>query len=60
MGGFDVPRNIMLMVNALTIHRDSKLWVESTSFKSERFKGNRQAGIRGFMLFGMGMRDCPG
>ncbi|KAI5439360.1 cytochrome P450 81E8 [Lathyrus oleraceus] len=60
VGGFDVPRNTMLMVNAWAIHRDSELWADPTSFKPERFEGNRQAEMRGFMPFGMGRRTCPG
>lgn len=39
MGGFDVPRNTLLMVNALGIHTDSELWAEPASFKPKRFKG---------------------
>ncbi|CAL5187841.1 unnamed protein product [Lathyrus oleraceus] len=60
VGGFDVPRNTMLMVNAWAIHRNSELWADPTSFKPERFEGNRQAEMRGFMPFGMGRRTCPG
>ncbi|KAJ1414505.1 Cytochrome P450 [Sesbania bispinosa] len=59
VGGYDVPRNTILMVNAWTIHRDPELWADPTNFKPERFE-NGQADVRGLLPFGMGRRACPG
>ncbi|XP_077217388.1 cytochrome P450 81Q32-like [Tasmannia lanceolata] len=61
VGGFNVPRGTILMVNMWTIHRDPKLWVEPMSFKPERFEGieGENEGFK-FMPFGHGRRACLG
>lgn len=59
VGGYDVPRNTMLMVNAWAIHRDPKLWADPTSFKPERFQ-NGPVDAHKLIPFGMGRRACPG
>ncbi|PON82034.1 Cytochrome P450, E-class, group IV [Trema orientale] len=33
VGGYDVPRDTTLLVNAWAIHRDPKLWNDADSFK---------------------------
>ncbi|CAJ1929450.1 unnamed protein product [Sphenostylis stenocarpa] len=59
VGGYDVPRNTVLMVNAWAIHRDPELWANPTSFKPERFENGPVNG-RQLIPFGMGRRACPG
>lgn len=61
IGGFDVARGTIVMVNAWAIHRDPMIWDDPLSFKPERFEkmGNVNEGCR-FIPFGMGRRQCPG
>ncbi|PON46385.1 Cytochrome P450, E-class, group IV [Trema orientale] len=40
VGGYDVPRDTILLVNAWAIHRDHRLWNDADSFKPERFETN--------------------
>ncbi|KAL6961300.1 hypothetical protein U1Q18_039067 [Sarracenia purpurea var. burkii] len=57
--GYDVPCNTLLLVNAWAVHRDPKVWDDSTSFKPERFEG-KEVDEHKLMPFGMGRRACPG
>ncbi|VFQ75135.1 unnamed protein product [Cuscuta campestris] len=64
IGGYDVPRNTILMVNAWGLHRDPAVWEEPEKFLPERFGATEEAelGENGwkFLPFGMGRRACPG
>ncbi|KAI3773724.1 hypothetical protein L1987_48254 [Smallanthus sonchifolius] len=61
IGGYNIPRGTMLIVNQWAIHHDPKVWTDPETFKPERFEGLE--GTRdGFKLlpFGSGRRSCPG
>nr|XP_016509595.1 PREDICTED: cytochrome P450 81D11-like [Nicotiana tabacum] len=63
VGGYDVPKNTLLFVNAWAIHRDPKVWEEPDKFKPERFEateGETERFNYKFVPFGMGRRACPG
>ncbi|GMI76293.1 cytochrome P450, family 81, subfamily D, polypeptide 5 [Hibiscus trionum] len=63
IGGYEVPRGTIVLVNAWSIHRDPNSWEDPTSFKPERFErleGNGESGSHKLMAFGLGRRTCPG
>ncbi|KAL2522539.1 Cytochrome [Forsythia ovata] len=59
IGGYDIPRSTILLVNAWAIHRDPLVWDDPTSFKPERFEVG-EFGPSQLITFGMGRRSCPG
>ncbi|KAK1427464.1 hypothetical protein QVD17_16150 [Tagetes erecta] len=59
IGGFDVARGTIVLVNAWAIHRDPMVWDDPLSFKPERFENVAIEGYT-FIPFGMGRRQCPG
>ncbi|XP_073293861.1 cytochrome P450 81Q32-like [Primulina huaijiensis] len=59
IGGYDIPKGTILLVNAWAIHRDPMTWDDPASFKPERFEG-KEVGPAKLLPFGMGRRSCPG
>ncbi|KAL6227416.1 hypothetical protein ACLB2K_001374 [Fragaria x ananassa] len=59
IGGFNVQRDTMVMINAWAIHRDPMLWDDPESFKPERFANGGEEPYK-LMPFGQGRRLCPG
>ncbi|KAI3411337.1 uncharacterized protein J3R85_018125 [Psidium guajava] len=59
IGGYNVPRDTIVLVNAWAIHRDPKLWHNPRSFRPERFE-NGEIGPYKLLPFGVGRRACPG
>ncbi|OMP03858.1 Cytochrome P450 [Corchorus olitorius] len=59
IGGYNVPCGAIVLVNAWAIHRDPKVWDDSTSFKPERFESEKGESHK-LMPFGLGRRACPG
>ncbi|XP_054823992.1 cytochrome P450 81E8-like [Prosopis cineraria] len=58
IGGYNVPRGTIVLVNIWAIHRDPELWSDPTSFKPERFE--KEGEVNKLIPFGMGRRACPG
>ncbi|XP_027074370.1 cytochrome P450 81Q32-like isoform X1 [Coffea arabica] len=59
IGGYNIPRGTILLVNAWAVHRDPNVWDDPTSFKPDRFDG-LQVEPSKLIPFGMGRRSCPG
>nr|GMD53895.1 cytochrome P450 81E8-like [Ipomoea batatas] len=60
VGGYEIPSDTMLLVNAWAIHRDPGLWDDPMRFVPERFEGKEGESSHLLMPFGMGRRSCPG
>ena len=60
IGGFDIPRDTILLANVWAIHRDPKLWEDATSVKPERFENIGGTETYKLLPFGLGRRPCPG
>ncbi|XP_010543252.1 PREDICTED: cytochrome P450 81F3-like [Tarenaya hassleriana] len=62
IGGYHVPRDTIVLVNAWAIHRDKELWAEPERFKPERFdnRAGCEPDVHKLMPFGNGRRACPG
>ncbi|XP_044484466.1 cytochrome P450 71A1-like [Mangifera indica] len=63
IGGYEIPTNTRVYVNAWAIQRDPKYWDRPIEFIPERFMNN-PVDFRGqhfqFIPFGAGRRGCPG
>ncbi|KAL5817324.1 hypothetical protein ACOSQ3_025702 [Xanthoceras sorbifolium] len=63
MGGYDIPANTKVFVNAWSMQRDPELWDRPEEFYPERFV-NDPVDYKGqyfqFIPFGGGRRGCPG
>ncbi|KAF2293624.1 hypothetical protein GH714_003481 [Hevea brasiliensis] len=67
IGGFDIPKENAVVINAYSIMRDPNFWENPNEFCPERFlqeQDNNQKEIKGqnfsFLPFGGGRRLCPG
>ena len=64
VGGYKVPANANVFINAWKIHRSSSLWDRPVEFLPERFQNNPLDFKLGqdfdFVPFGSGRRGCPG
>ncbi|XP_020585548.1 cytochrome P450 81E8-like [Phalaenopsis equestris] len=60
VGGYNIPKGMMLLVNAYMIQRDPTIWPEPTKFLPERFLQSNKVDGGKMIPFGMGRRRCPG
>ncbi|CAO2836573.1 unnamed protein product [Amaranthus hypochondriacus] len=57
IGGYHIPKGTMLQMNLWAIQNDPQIWEDPTSFRPERFEGNKIGNK--VMAFGLGRRSCP-
>ncbi|KAA3475746.1 cytochrome P450 71A1-like [Gossypium australe] len=63
VGGYNIPSNTTVLINAWAIQREPKRWEKPEEFIPERFENN-PINFSGedfqFIPFGVGRRSCPG
>nr|GMC58443.1 cytochrome P450 CYP73A100-like [Ipomoea batatas] len=69
LGGFTIPKETKVVVNAWWLANNPEWWKNPTEFRPERFmeeEGGIEAAVAGgkvdfrYLPFGMGRRSCPG
>ncbi|XVF49755.1 hypothetical protein PTKIN_Ptkin04bG0039100 [Pterospermum kingtungense] len=63
LGGYDIPSNTTVYINAWAIHRDPNWWEQPEEFIPQRFENSPvdfKAQDFHFMPFGSGRKSCPG
>lgn len=64
LGGYDVPKDTMLITNLWAIHHDADEWEKPDEFNPERFLDSEgkfsAAGVRSYLPFSAGRRGCLG
>uniref|UniRef100_A0A2C9VX06 Cytochrome P450 n=1 Tax=Manihot esculenta TaxID=3983 RepID=A0A2C9VX06_MANES len=65
VGGYHIPSGTRLIVNLSKLHRDSRVWLNPSEFKPERFlTTHKDIDFKGqnfeLIPFGSGRRMCPG
>ncbi|GFY73858.1 vitamin D 25-hydroxylase [Trichonephila inaurata madagascariensis] len=63
VGGYDIPKETIVIANFWQAHNDPRYWEEPETFKPERFLSKDGKSIvksKYFMPFSLGKRACPG
>ncbi|KDP43439.1 hypothetical protein JCGZ_16726 [Jatropha curcas] len=63
IGGFDIPKDAAVLINAYSIMRDPEIWENPNKFYPERFLQEKEIKMQNklnFLSFGAGRRSCPG
>lgn len=63
IGGYDVPKNTIIIASLWNIQNDSKNWKNPSKFAPERFiddNGEVNSKQDGWVPFSLGKRNCPG
>lgn len=64
LGGYDIPAESKILVNAWYLANNRKYWDKPEEFRPERFLGAAKIEASGndfrFLPFGVGRRSCPG
>ncbi|GFU42307.1 vitamin D 25-hydroxylase [Trichonephila clavipes] len=62
IGGYDVPKNTIIVASLWTIQHDSKYWKNPSNFTPERFIRDNAviSKLDGWVPFSLGKRNCPG